>query len=120
MTQDRPNGEARVESPAEALDRLADELDGVERREVGKAVEYDRAGVVFAAQEASRLSFKLRAEIVAAALRTPSTAHSARGPEWVTLTPAMTDSFTLDRATAWFETAWRLAGESSDAGSALE
>jgi hypothetical protein len=116
MTEDHPkgNGVAHVESPTAAMDRLALELDEVRRREVGKAVEYDRVGVVFAEREAGRLSFRLRAEIVAAALRTPDTSPSARGPDWVALAPAAADVFALDRAVAWFETAWRLAGESGE------
>jgi hypothetical protein len=113
MTENHPkgNGAAPVESPIAALDRLAVELEDVGRRAVGTGVEYDRAGVVFAAQEAGRLSFRLRAEIVVAALRTAATARSSRGPEWVALASAATDVFALDRAVAWFETAWRFAGE---------
>jgi hypothetical protein len=118
MTEDHPkgNGIAHVEALTAALDRLAAELEEVRRREVGKAVEYDRVGVVFAEREAGRLSFRLRAEIVAAALRTPNTSPSPRGPEWVALAPAAADVFALDRAVAWFETAWRLAGEAGETG----
>jgi hypothetical protein len=109
--QGRPNGKASIESPAEAVERLAGELEGVRRREIGKTVEFDRVGLVFATREAGRLSFRLRAEIAEVALRTPETARSARGPEWVALTAAGTDAFTVDRAAAWFESAWRLAGD---------
>ena len=49
MTDDlHPNGEAPIESPAEAMDRLAGRLEGVQRRALGKATEYSRAGVAFA------------------------------------------------------------------------
>ena len=121
MTEDRPkgNGAAPVERPIAALDRLAGELDDVRRRAVGDGVEYDRAGVVFAAQDADRLSFRLREEIAAAALRTAATSRSARGPEWVALASVATDTFALDRAIAWFETAWRFAGEQSEGRAAL-
>jgi photosystem II stability/assembly factor-like uncharacterized protein len=108
---ERPNGKAASDSPAEAVERLASELEGVRRREAGKTVEYGRGGVVFAIQEAGRLSFRLRAEVAEVALRTPETARSARGSEWVALTAAGSDAFTVDRAAAWFESAWRLAGE---------
>ena len=120
MSEEHPkgNGVAPVESPTAAMDRLAVELDEVGRRQVGQAIEYDRVGVVFAERDAGKLSFRLRAEIVAAALRTPNTAPSARGPEWVALAPAAVDVFALDRAVAWFETAWRLAGESGEEQSA--
>ena len=116
MSEEHPkgNGVAPLESTAAAIDRLAVELDEVNRRQVGQTIEYDRVGVVFAERVAGKLSFRLRAEIVAAALRTPNTAPSARGPEWVALAPAAADVFALDRAVAWFETAWRLAGESGE------
>ena len=109
----RPNGKPSPEAPAEAVDRLAGELDHVRRRGVGGAIEYDRAGVVFATREAGTLSFRLRAEIAEVALRTLDTAPSPRGGDWVALTASATDEFTVDRATAWFESAWRLAGEES-------
>ena len=119
MTTEQPsNDEGAAESPAEAVDRLARELDEVRRREVGKAVEYDRAGIVFAAREAGRLSFRLRADIAEHALRTPETSTSTRGREWVTLASEATDTFTVDRATAWFESAWRLAGDLPEPGGA--
>jgi hypothetical protein len=122
MTEDRPkgNGVGHVERPIAALDRLAGELDGVVKRPVGNGVEYVRAGVVFAAQEAGGLSFRLREEIVAAALRTAATSRSARGPEWVALASVATDTFAADRAIAWFETAWRFAGEPVEDHSALD
>jgi hypothetical protein len=110
MTQERSNGKAGPESPAAAVDRLAGELAGVDRREVGKSVEYRRSSVLFATLKDGWLEFRLRPEIAAAALRTPDTAASPRGQEWVALAPAALDSFALDRATAWFELAWRLAG----------
>ena len=109
--QARPNGKASTESPAEAVEQLAGELEGVRRREMGKTVEFDRAGVVCATRESGRLSFRLRAEIAEVALRTPETATSARGAEWVVLAATGTDAFAVDRAAAWFESAWRLAGE---------
>ena len=61
-----------------------------------------------------RLCFRLRPDIVTAALRTPDTDRTAAGPDWIVLTAAGSDEFTLDRATAWFETAWRLAGEATE------
>jgi hypothetical protein len=113
-----PNEEASNESPAQAVDRLVGELEEVRRREVGMTVEYDRAGIVFAAREAGRLSFRLRADIAEHALRTPETSKSPRGREWVTLASEATDTFTVDRAAAWFESAWRLAGDLPETGGA--
>lgn len=115
MTDERSaTGGTPTESPAEAMDRLAGQLEGVERRAVGKAIEYTRAGAVFAAREDGRLSFRLREEVVSAALRTPNTGPSARGADWLTLSAAMADQFALDRAVAWFGSAWRLAGSGSE------
>jgi len=110
------NGQASAGSPSDEIDRLADELVDVRRREAGGAVEYDRAGSLVATRQGGRFAFRLREGIVAAALRTPDTAPSARGPDWAALLPATPDSFTLDRATAWFVTAWRLVGEPQEDG----
>ena len=39
---------------------------------------------------------------------------SARGADWISLSGAIADQFALDRAVAWFESAWRLAGPASE------
>ena len=115
MTDDHgPNGRSQMPNPAEAIDRLAAELDEIERHEAGIAVEYARGGGVFAVREGLRLSFRLRPEIAEAALQTPDAARSHRGNDWIALQPRGVDGFALDRALAWFESAWRLAGESSE------
>lgn len=54
--------------------------------------------------------FRLDAPIAAAARRTPDTAASSRGPEWVRFEPRTLDGMAIDRATAWFEAAFRRAG----------
>jgi hypothetical protein len=105
------SGPGRAEDQVTAIDRLARELEGIRRHETGPAVEFVRGGILFAVREGSGHSFRLRPEIVEAALRTPDTSPSARGSEWVSLASTAADAFTLDRAKAWFETAWRLAGE---------
>ncbi|MGA3030661.1 MAG: hypothetical protein ABSE58_08005 [Candidatus Limnocylindrales bacterium] len=120
MTDDHgPNGKATTETAPEAMDRQAAELDGVQRKVAGGAVDYARGGLVFAAREGRSLSFRLRPEVVDAALRTPDTARSSRGSQWISLSPTEMDPSTLDRVTAWFESAWRLAGESSPGGTSL-
>jgi hypothetical protein len=105
------SGPGRAEDQVAAIDRLARELEGIRRRESGPAVEFVRGGIVFAIRVGSGHCFRLRPEIVEAALRTPDTSPSERGAEWVELASTAADAFTLDRAKAWFETAWRLAGE---------
>ncbi len=115
MTDDpHPNAdETPAETPAEAMERLATGLDGIRRSVAGDAIEFDRGGVLFAVRRAEVLSFRLRDEIVSAALQTPDTAPSALGPDWISLKTATEDQFTLDRAASWFESAWRLAGQNT-------
>jgi len=109
------------EAPAAAIERLARRLDGVQVGRRGAVTEYLQGGVVFATGERDRHSFRLHPEIVRAGLRTNGAGPSAAGPDWIGLDTAATDEFTLDRARAWFELAWRLAAnpepESGDAGS---
>lgn len=109
-----PNGKSHIPSALDAIDRLADELEETEQESVEGGVAYVRGGFVFAVREGSQLSFRLLPEVVAAALRTPDTSTCDRGPDWVSLSSAATDPLVLDRALAWFESAWRLAGGSPD------
>ncbi len=115
MTDDDPNGtlpkDEPAESPAEAIERLAGELDGVHRRASGQTVEFLRGSTVFAVREGTRVEFRLRAEIAAAGLRTTATSRSTRGADWIALDTTAGDTFTVDRTVAWFETAWRIALE---------
>ena len=98
------------------LDRLAAEGAGIERREREGGVEYLRAGRLFAARQGREAHFRLRPEIVRAALTTPGTVASPRGREWVALTADRVDRFTKDRAQAWFELAWRDAAKGGQSG----
>jgi hypothetical protein len=117
MTDERTgNGHAQGPSLSDAVDRLADELDEIHRHESGTLVEYVRGATVFAARQGSILSLRLRPEVAEAALRTSDTVRSSRGQGWITIQPRVVDAFALDRALAWFESAWRLAAESPDDG----
>lgn len=98
---------------APLLDDLAAELAGVERVAGPAAVEYRRAGRAFAVAGAERVEFRVLPAVTRAALSTPDTAASPRGGDWVAFAPAELDQFVLDRASAWFELAWRRAGPSS-------
>ena len=106
------NGHSRSPSVSDAIERLADELDEIHQHQDGIVVEYVRGDVVFAVRQGESVSFRLRPDVADAALRTPDTIRSPRGPQWVTLAASVVDEFTLDRALAWFEAAWRMAGES--------
>ena len=54
-------------------------------------------------------SFRLDPVLAAAAQRTPDTAPSSRGPEWVEFAPGTLDGHAEDRAVAWFVAAARRA-----------
>lgn len=115
MTDDRTvNGRTEAPNLNEAIDRLADELGDIHRHESGTLAEYVRGATVFAARQGTIVSFRLRAEVAEAALGTADTGRSSRGAGWIALQPRVVDGFALDRALAWFESAWRLAGESPD------
>jgi|GEM_PF-1578412 hypothetical protein len=115
MTDERTgNGQPQAPSLTEAVDRLADELDEIHRHESGTLVEFVRGATVFAARQGTVVSLRLRPEVAEAALGTSDTVRSSRGAGWITLQPKVVDGFALDRALAWFESAWRLAGESPD------
>jgi hypothetical protein len=98
------------EDPLAAIDRLAGELKGIASREVADSLEYTFDGAAFAVREGRTHSFLLGPEIATAGLRTPGTARTPRGAGWISLRSDPADGFTVDRARAWFELAWRLAG----------
>lgn len=98
---------------AELLADLAEQMDDVGSHTVGGATEFRRGGMAFAALEGERVELRLNAEVAEAARRTPATSSSARGTEWVSFAPRLTEPHDLDRAEAWFLSAWRAAGGSS-------
>jgi hypothetical protein len=89
---------------------IAEELDEVSHSADGDEVAYSRAGAVFARVLGSRLDVRLPADIAEAALRTTDTDAGA-GPGWVRFAPTSSERHVLDRAAAWFQTAWRHAGK---------
>jgi hypothetical protein len=92
------------------LAATAAELAGVVRNDDPGGTEWQRGGRVFAVTSGSAAEFRLDGPIAAAALRTPDTGASPRGPEWVLFAPAALDDHAIDRAGAWFAAAWRRAG----------
>lgn len=64
----------------------------------------------FAALGPSGIELRLDPPIAAAAIRTPDTAPSARGKEWVRFNPHEFDGHAADRLRAWLELAYRRAG----------
>lgn len=97
------------------LEDAAGDLDDVERHQRGAGLEWSTHGVVFAAIDGDRAEFRLAPPVVAAALRTPSTAPSARGSDWVAFAPPELDGHAIDRAEAWLASAWRRANPGAGA-----
>lgn len=85
------------------------DLEAVDRQVVGGGVEWSTGGIVFASVNGDRAEFRLVRPVVAAALRTPATAASDRGPDWVAFAPRELDGHAVDRAVAWLASAWRRA-----------
>jgi hypothetical protein len=94
-------------SVSDVLDALLDEVGDVEPATDG---EYARQGIVFVGRpEPDVLELRLGEEITEAAMRTPNTGPSTRGPAWVRFAPTVWDDLAFDRLEAWFRVAWRLA-----------
>jgi len=91
------------------VDATAESLEAIDRTPAGDAVEYRRGGRLFAVVVAETLDVSLAPAVAAAARRTPDVTPAARGAGWVSFRPATLDRYAIDRATAWFEAAWRAA-----------
>lgn len=73
--------------------------------------EYSRSGALFLVHpELEVVELRIGADIAEAARRTPDTAASARGEDWVRFAPSAWEEHASDRLQAWFRVAWRLAG----------
>ena len=72
---------------------------------------WSRGGVEIAVVGPFGIELRLDRQIAAAAARTPDTAPSPRGPEWIRFNPRELDAHALDRLGAWLELAHRRAGE---------
>jgi hypothetical protein len=94
----------------ELLEEVADDLDDVEAVGVAGGTEWRRGSRPFAAATDDAAEFRLDPLVARAALRTPDTGPATRGIDWVRFAPAELDEPALDRAVAWFTSAWRLAG----------
>ena len=75
------------------------------------SVAYVAGGQTVAVVAASGTSaeFRLSSAVASAAVRTPDTTPSPRGPEWVRFEPADLDDHAIDRAVAWLGFAVRHA-----------
>ena len=101
------------EAPAGAIRALAQATAGhlaeVATEATAAGTEWRRGSVPFAAVDGATLEVRLAPPVARAALRTPDTAASGRGPDWVRFAPVLLDQYAADRATSWIESAWRNA-----------
>jgi hypothetical protein len=96
---------------ADLCSELADELDDIAVTSEGDGVAYARGGPVFARVSSSTMQVRLPVDIAAAALRTPDTTLDPDDGGWVRFSPGADAQHVIDRATAWFQTAWRHAAD---------
>ncbi len=92
------------------LEETAAALPGIQAEKQGAQTTWSREGRVFAVLDERGAELRLDIPIAAAAMKTPDTAASIRGGEWVSFAPATLDGHAVDRLTAWFGLAYRRAG----------
>ena len=93
----------------DVLAAAAEGLTGVTTADDGTALAWSRGGATFASLAGERAEFRLDVAVARAALRTPDTAPSSRGPDWVAFAPTVLDDGAIDRVEAWFLSAHRHA-----------
>jgi hypothetical protein len=96
-------------SLSDLVDEALADLSAVERRLTDRTTLLGRAGRPFGAATEDVLEVRLDPLVTAAALRTPDTSPSDRGPGWISFAPRELDRYAVDRATAWLEYGWRHA-----------
>ncbi len=96
--------------PAQVAEVIVD-LPDSRSQSVDGVVTWSRGGTAFAALGPNGIEVRLDRAVAAAATRTPDTAPSPRGKEWVRFNPHELDGHALDRLRAWLELAYKRAGE---------
>jgi hypothetical protein len=94
---------------AEILGTSAEDLPDVSVTTDDDVTTWSTAGRPFATLAGEWAEFRLDPMVARAALRTGDTSPSTRGPEWVVFAPSTMDDPAIDRAEAWFLSAYRLA-----------
>lgn len=112
MTDERPEppetaAELSDLTLADVLAAAAEGLSGVTVRPAEDGIAWAAGPSVFAILAGDRAEFRLDPVVVRAALRTPDTAASPRGADWLLFRPAVLDDHGVDRAEAWFLSAHR-------------
>lgn len=87
---------------AEVLAAAAEDLVGVAAASSANTTTWSVGTIPFAVLTGELAEFRLDPLVVAAALRTPETEPSPRGPDWVAFAPVILDDAAIDRAEAWF------------------
>ena len=108
MTDDEVSDLSLGEVLAEAAQGLA----GVSADAAEGLTTWAAGPAVFATLAGDRAEFRLDPVVAAAALRTPDTAPSPRGSDWIAFAPPVLDDHAVDRAEAWFLSAHRRAAAS--------
>jgi len=96
--------------PAQVAEVIID-LPDSRSQSVDGVVTWSRGGTAFAALGPNGIELRLDRAVAAAATRTPDTAPSPRGKEWIRFNPHELDGHALDRLRAWLELAYKRAGE---------
>ena len=94
---------------ADVLGDAAEGVEGISRSDAAGGTSWSTGGVVFATVSGQGAEFRLDPVVASAARRTPDTAASSRGDDWVAFRPGELDEHAIDRAEAWFESAHRRA-----------
>jgi hypothetical protein len=105
-----PDPKATSTLEAQVAELLAD-VPEVTTAPGGAGRSWSRAAVEFAVVGPFGVELRLDRQVAAAATRTPDTATSPRGPEWVRFNPRELDAHALDRLQAWLDLGYRRAGE---------
>jgi hypothetical protein len=96
--------------PAHVAEVIVD-LPESRSQSVDGVITWSRRGIPFAALGSNGIEIRLDRPIASAASRTPDTAPSARGRDWIRFNPHELDGHALDRLRAWLELGYRRAGE---------
>ena len=110
MTIPDPNAGTTLER---IISEFLEDLPDVASSPGGAGRSWLRGKVEFAVAGPFGVELRLDRQVAVAATRTPDTAPSPRGPDWVRFNPRELDPHALDRLAAWLELAHRRAGESS-------
>jgi len=97
-----------AELPAKVAEIVAD-LTSARSMSADGVVTWSVGDQAFAALGQFGIDIRLDAAIAAAAARTPDTAISPRGEDWVRFNPRALEGHAVDRLRAWLELAYRRA-----------